>query len=94
VCTTATVKVVGIPKNLARGDTIMAVERLLVGWDEIGEHFRLSGKAFKKRFGAELLALGCVFRMRRGVPPRIYVCTWPSSLHLWVTLKQQHDEII
>lgn len=66
-----------------------AFETLLVGWREIGAYFRLSGRAMRERYGEDLLT-GCfAFKMRRGVPPRIHVCTWPSMLQIWAASLQE-----
>jgi hypothetical protein len=62
---------------------------LLVGWREIGAYFRSSAKAMQSRYGKDLLDGGFAFRMRRGVPPRVYVCTWPSMLQIWAAALQE-----
>lgn len=62
---------------------------LLVSWEEIGEFFKITGRAFKRRYGEETLSLGVVFKMRRGKPPRVFACAWPNVLQLWAALRQR-----
>ena len=65
------------------------LETLLVGWREIGAFFGLSARAMRTRYGKDLLE-GCyAFRMRRGVPPRVFVCSWPSMLQVWASAMQE-----
>jgi len=59
------------------------LETLLIGWREIGAYFGLSATAMRTRYGEDLLSSGFAFKMRRGVPPRVFVCSWPSLLQFW-----------
>jgi hypothetical protein len=64
-------------------------EELLTGWQRIGSLFGLSGRAFKRRYGDEVLRLGVAWKMRRGSPPRITVNAWRDVLIYWTALRQR-----
>jgi hypothetical protein len=72
----------------------MPLEELLVGWKEIGAYFRLPPDSMQRRFGERLLKCGCAFRMRRGTPPRVFVCAWPSQLQFFALTLSEGGAIL
>ena len=70
------------------------LETLLVGWKQIGAYFQLTATAMRTRYGEDLLSSGFAFKMRRGCPPRIFVCSWPSLLQFWAITRAEKSGLL
>ena len=68
---------------------------LLVGWQQIGDYFKVSVTTIRKR-KIDLLKAGAVFqqyRNDRNKNQRMKYCAFPQELRRWIAKKTQRGEI-
>ena len=70
----------------------MSDEKIIQGWSAIAEMFDCSVRKMQS-YRKELRDGGFIFYKNMGLPPRLTVCAFPSSLKRWIAIKSAKGEI-
>ena len=70
----------------------MPDEKIIQGWSSIAAMFDCSVRKMQS-YKAELQEGGFIFYKNMGLPPRLTVCAFPSSLKRWIAIKASKKEI-
>ena len=70
----------------------MPEEKIIQGWGSIAAMFDCSVRKMQG-YRQELRDGGFIFYRNVGLPPRLTVCAFPSSLKRWIAIKSAKGEI-
>lgn len=69
----------------------MPEETIIQGWSSIAAMFICSVRKMQS-YKTELREGGFIFYKNMGLPPRLTVCAFPSSLKRWIAIKSAKNE--
>ena len=69
----------------------MPDEKIIQGWSAIADMFGCSIRKMQS-YRKELREGGFIFYKNMGLPPRLTVCAFPSSLKRWIAIKSSKNE--